>query len=454
MSGSTPEIAGARQGAGVPRDVPTDAVGSPFLGNPKLILFVLWLVMFVSGSQVMIIAPILPEIGEQLRIPERLLGTLVTADAVMVGLFAFVAGPVSDRVGRRRILLLGTSFLAVALATHALAVSYATLLMARAFAGAAGGILSGAAIAYVGDYFPYERRGWATGWVMSGMSFSQIVGIPVGTLLAARFGFRAPFLLFGLLIATTAILVWRGVPQPNVARNPSSLSPLGIFRSYVALLRRPEILAAAVIFFLMFGGNSLFLIFLPVWLTAELGASGGQIASMFFVGGLASVISGPRAGKLSDRIGRKKLIIGASLALSVAMGLAPFLIRGFTAAYVFFFVTMLLFSARIGPFQALNTALVSPQQRGALMSLTVGLGQLGFGIGSAFAGLLYERGGFVWNSTGAAASIAVVAWMVWQLLPEPELRHAGWSSGSGSVTIASPPRLVAAAPESAESVEV
>ncbi|RMH22138.1 MAG: MFS transporter, partial [Gemmatimonadetes bacterium] len=122
----------------------------------------------------MIISPLLPEIGRALSIDDAVLGTLVSAYSLMVGLFAILSGPVSDRIGRRRMLLLGAGTMTLALAAHQAVDSYASFLAVRVFAGIAGGMLSGAAVSYVGDYFPYERRGWATGWVMSGSAFGQI----------------------------------------------------------------------------------------------------------------------------------------------------------------------------------------------------------------------------------------------------------------------------------------
>ncbi|MFC2086035.1 MFS transporter, partial [Bacteroidota bacterium] len=117
-----------------------------------MVLFALWLLVFAASSQIMIISPILPRISEELAIPESLGGTLVTAYGVLLGIFALIVGPISDRIGRRRILLYGTGCMTAALTLHAVAVDYTSLLLVRALAGASGGILSGAAVSYVGDY--------------------------------------------------------------------------------------------------------------------------------------------------------------------------------------------------------------------------------------------------------------------------------------------------------------
>ena len=177
--------------------------------SPYVIVFTLWLLVFSSASQTMIIAPILPQIGDDLGIADAALGTLVSVYSLMVGIFAILSGPVSDRIGRRRILLVGCGAMTVALILHTLVSDYASFLTVRMFAGMAGGMLSGAAVSYIGDYFPYERRGWATGWVMSGSAFGQIVGIPIGIVLAGQWGFRAPFYIFAVTMAATILVVSR-----------------------------------------------------------------------------------------------------------------------------------------------------------------------------------------------------------------------------------------------------
>jgi predicted MFS family arabinose efflux permease len=391
--------------------------------HAHLVIFALWLMVFTSGSQVMLISPIFPRIREQLGMVEHALGTLVAVDALMLGLVALVAGPISDRVGRRRILLAGTGLMAAALGLHAFAFDYYSLLAARALAGAAGGVLSGAAVAYVGDYFPYRRRGWATGWVMTGMAFGHIIGIPAGTLIAGHFGFRAAYLAFGACMAATFLLVWRVVPQPDVAPERERLSVGGAWRTYRAMLRQGPIRSAVAVFALMFLGNSLFVIYLPTWLEAGIRASPGQVASLFLVGGVANVLTGPRAGRLSDRIGRRKVIIGASIGLALVVFSVPLLVRSYLAALVFFTLVMMLFAARVGPFQALLTQLVPGNRRGSLMSLTVGMGQLGFAGGGLLAAASYQRFGYQASTAASAIFVLLSTFIVWQGLPEPDPDH-------------------------------
>lgn len=387
--------------------------------SPYLIVFTLWLLVFSSASQTMIISPILPRIGDELDIADAALGTLVSAYALMVGIFAILAGPVSDRVGRRRILLLGSATMTVVLALHGLVQGYAGFLTVRVFAGMAGGMLSGAAVSYIGDYFPYNRRGWATGWVMSGAAVGQIVGIPLGIALSGRWGFRAPFLIFAVTMALTVALLWLRVPQPPVKRSEGRLSVARAARDYAALLRRAEVRWAATAFFAVFLSLALFVVYLPTWLERQVGLGPDQIAFMYLLGGVANVATGPQAGRISDRVGRRRIILLSCLGLFVTMSATPWVVSGAAVANAVFFVAMALTAMRISPFSALLTALVPDEQRGTLLSLSVAMGQMGMAVGGALAGPLYAGGGYAANAALASVSVLAMGLIVWYRLPEP-----------------------------------
>jgi predicted MFS family arabinose efflux permease len=414
--------------------------------GPFLIVFTLWLLVFSASSQIMIIAPILPLVGDELGIAEALLGTLVSAYSLMVGIFAVISGPFSDRIGRRRILIMGTGLMTLALAAHALVIGYFSFVAVRVLAGIAGGILSGAAVSYVGDYFPYERRGWATGWVMSGAAAGQIAGIPLGVVLAGALGFRTPFYLFAVTMAATFLLVILRIPQPDVSRSDGPVTLAGAAGEYMGMLRRREIAAAAAAFFLMFLGVSFYVVYLPTWLERDIGATANQIALLFLVGGVANVLVGPQAGRISDRIGRKGIILLSCIGLSILMVLTTPVIREVWMAFPFFFLVMALVAMRIGPFSALLTALVDGNRRGSLMSLTVALGQVGFALGGTLAGLLYASAGYASTTILAAVSILGMGLMVWFLVPEPKLRPHP-SEADGSAGVVEEPSAITAGPE-------
>ena len=370
----------------------------------------------------MIIAPILPEIGKALDTPVELLGNLITVYAVMVGVFAIIMGPFSDKIGRRKILLIGSGGMALFLYCHTLVVDFNSFLVIRAMAGMAGGVLSGAAVAYVGDYFPYEKRGWANGWTMSGIAVGQILGIPLGTFLADNFGFESPFLVFGIVMSLTFLLIYFKVPQPDVELHTDKLTVLSTLNKYLNLLKRKDVCYVALCYLLMFLSLSVFIIYFPTWLEDYFDSSLTTIGYIFAVGGIANVIAGPSSGKISDRIGRKNMIIASCLGLSVLMAGTTFFITDLYFAFILFPVAMILIAMRISPFQALSSELVKSNNRGTMMSLLVAIGQIGYGLGGTVAGPLYSLQGYASNTYFGAFAIFITAFVVWKFVPEPELR--------------------------------
>lgn len=375
--------------------------------------------VFSASSQVIVVAPILPRIGEELGVPLNLQGLLITAYAVFVGLSALVTGPVSDRIGRRRILLYGSAALSIALLLHAFAFDFVSLLVFRALAGIAGGMLSGGAVAFIGDFFPYERRGWANGWVMSGIAFGQIIGVPMGAVMADLLGFRWAFLMFALTMGIAAVVIWRILPQPNVELDRDRLSVRRSLERYRELFRRKDTAAAVAGYFFMFFSVGLYITFLPTWLEAELGVSGRAIASMFLIGGIANVLAGPIAGHASDKIGRKPLVVVSCIMMGFLMLLTTVVVTNLLLAYALFGAAMITVGMRISPLQSLLTALVPDNRRGLLMSLAVACGQIGVGIGSSAASVSYAAFGYFSNTAFGAVAIFLMAFLVYRLIPEP-----------------------------------
>lgn len=413
----------------------------------RQILSSLWLLMFAASSQVMVVAPLLSSIGEQLGVATSTLGNLMTVYATAVGVFALIAGPVSDRVGRRRVILCGSVLMTLALALHGVARDYASLLWFRGIAGVAGGLLSGAVVAFIGDSFPSERRGWANGWIMTGFAAGQILGVPLGVVLGAATDYRTPFVVLAAVCALATVCA--AIFLPQVPTRADRLTLLSILGGYLALLRRPSTSAAAATYAAVFFGIAAFMVFLPVWLESGLGFTAASVAVLYLVGGFGTVYAGPRAGALSDRIGRKTVILWASVGLIVTSLLMPVGV-GFATFVAFpaFLAVNVFLSARASAFQAMLTELVGTHERGSLMSLTTAAGQLGFASGAAAAGPTFASLGFDGNAALTAVAAALAAAFVWKFIPDPkpENLHAEAECPCNSLQIQ--PGLCGPTPES------
>src|SRR5690606_5274822 len=229
------------------------------------------------------------------------------------------------------------------------------------------------------------------------------------------------------------LLILTVVPQPDVEREAEPVSVLGALRRYRALLGERDVRVAATTYFLMYFGLGLLIVYLPQWLTAQFplevtlfgrpltlfGLPVAFIALRFFVGGAVSVLAGPKAGALSDTLGRKPLIRAACIGLAVVTAVLTYVVTVRWAAYPLYVAIMLLCAMRMAPLQALLTALVPARQRGTFLSLTIAVGQIGTGLGASLGGLLYADFGCRVNTFASAATVVLLALFVWKLLPEP-----------------------------------
>lgn len=385
--------------------------------RPAWAMAALWALNFTASAQFLIVTPMLPLIRDQLGVREDLLGLLVTSYAVGVGISALVSGPVSDRVGRRAVLLYGSAAMAVALLLHGLATSFEALLAVRLLAGCAGGLLASNSIAYVADAFPFAQRGRANGILASGFAAGQIFGIPAGTLLG-ELGYRLPFVAFGLCVGIAVALIFRFLPQPDVPRT-DRLTVRTTLEAFQRVFSRVPTAASVASYTVMFLGISLFITYLPTELAARFDASASAVSTLFVVGGVANLLVAPLAGALSDRVGKKVLVVGGSTAMGIMMILTPWLLFSFWAAYPLFFIVMVFVALRISPMQALVSSLVPANERGTLLALSFAVGQVGFGLGASLAGPLFLAYGF-WSTAvigGSAATLMAI--IVLFLIPEP-----------------------------------
>jgi MFS transporter, DHA1 family, inner membrane transport protein len=357
----------------------------------------------------MLVAPLLPRISVRLAVPEMHLGWLISGYAISLGIFTLFWGPVSDRMGRRRLLILASALMALVLFAHWWATTFPAMLLMRILSGAIAGALTTGTLAAVGDYIPPSHRGWATGWIISGFAAGQIFGVPAGAFLTGVLDDRLPFVLLGLVMAGSAWLTWRWVPR--LAPAPPITRAI-MMTDYRRHLTSPRLMAACGVGVCLFGGMGLFVPFFPLWMERTLMMSSQQVAWVFSVGGVAVVISSVLLGRLSDRIGRQGLIVVGSLGVGAFMLAAPLLTLWPGGAYLLFALIMGCAAARGSAFRALQTELVPPGELGRYLSLSAAFENMGYAAGSALSGWLYVVFGFSAVSAAAALSGIVVLVLV------------------------------------------
>jgi predicted MFS family arabinose efflux permease len=332
-------------------------------------------------------------------------GLLVAVYMVTAAATGFAMSFVVDRFDRRAMLLaLGAGFTLTTILT-ATAQGYAWLLVARATAGAFGGVLFATVLAIVGDAIPEGRRGRALGAVMSASSLASIVGIPLSLWLAAHFSWRAPFFANTLLCAAVFAAAFRTVPRIRAHMEAARGHAPGA--RLAAVFGEPNHLRAFGLTMALNFSGFLIVPFIAPYFIANVGITEAQLPVTYFFGGLAAFAFVRLAGRLTDLHGRRRVFTwiaaASTVAILVVTHLPPVPLWGAVAAQV---LLMSTFPGRFVPAMAILQGAVAPALRGSFMSFNAALQQLSAGIASFVAAAMVARG-----AGGELTGFGAVGWL-------------------------------------------
>ncbi len=356
----------------------------------RVILFCLAAVHFTAVVDFMVIMPLGPQLEKTLNLGPARFGMIVAAYTYAAGLAGLVATVTLDRFARRTAFL--TIFTGFILGTFAcgLANNYVTLLIARFLTGAFGGILGGIAMAIIGDVFPENRRGTATGLLMSAFAIASVAGVPLGLTLGLHYGWQAPFLALAVVCLPIFAMAARALPRlDDHLQHRSTEAPWERFR---AMFTHPNHLRAFLLTTaLMFGAFAVFPYMSP-YLVFNVGLRENQLPFVYIAGGALSLFGSPLIGRLADRHGKLRVFryvvpINAALFLTLTM-LPPVPVAVAVA------LTGLLMVSNVGrmvPAMALITSSVEPRHRGGFMGANAAVQHMAAGLGTSAAAMILAQ---------------------------------------------------------------
>ncbi len=382
-------------------------------GNNRLIA-VLFGVMFVAVADNQMISPLLPDLMTAFDMGAGRAGLLVSVYAIAAAVVSFVVGPLSDRTGRRKMLIAALIVFTAATLLCGLAWNYASLVAFRAVTGAAAGTLSLNITACIGDHFPYRRRGAAMGLVMSGYFAAMILGVPAGAFVADSWSWRWAFGVF----AGAGLLLWVPALAVIPSRVPAvrDVSVIEMIKGYRRFLARTGPLAVIAASFLVSASTVGFITYVGTWLRDAYGLTTDLIGMVFLFSGLGALLGSPLAGHLSDRVGKRGIVVGSGLAMAVLLAGIPWIDDLLPVVFAGFILTGIAGAFRHAPLQALVTAMATDEERGALIALKNTVAEIGIAGGTTLCGVLYVAFGYpsVGAACGvmaAAASIVILVWV-------------------------------------------
>ncbi|MGO8818129.1 MAG: MFS transporter [Terriglobia bacterium] len=383
----------------------------------SLVIANLFLLLFLGLADNQMIAALLPSLVKSLGISVSTAGLLVVVYSLAAAVAAFFSGTLSDHYGRRRFLLAGVAFFAVASFASARSRTLNELMLARALTGLAAGTLSTCSITFAADWFPYNVRGRAIGLISAAYFAAPILGVPIAAQIADHFGWRDAFLFFaGLAVATTGATL--RLPRERLNPRPSTEKLRDAAEAYRSFLARRDTAAALVIAFLVSGGLVGFLTYIGAWLNSSFGLPTRTIGWVFMLGGIVAVGSAPLGGIFSDRWGKRGVSIASNILLAVAVACVPLVPWGVGLLGVFALASLGA-AFRQGPLTALMTEMVPSAQRGSFIALRNISSQVGIGATAYVGGLLFQRTGYAAVTTLCAVMTGVVVLLLATHIVEP-----------------------------------
>ena len=341
----------------------------------------------------MIMMPLGPQLIRVLHIDTHQFGLLLSSYTLTAAASSLLAATYIDRFDRRKLMLTLYALFIIATLCCGLAPNYTALLIARAMAGAFGGILGALVQTMVADVIPFERRGKAMGTVMTAFSMSTVAGVPLGLLLASTFadiGWRAPFLFIVLLASIFWLIGYKLLPNLTAHLNNQRVG--NVFQQLFAVTKEPShLFAFAFIALIMMAGFTV-IPYIPIYLTSNVGMTESFITVIYLCGGAATFFTSQLIGRMSDKHGKLKMFRWVALASFIPLLITTHL---YPIAWWLVLINSTLFfilvPGRMVPGMAMVSAVPAAQVRGTFMSLVSSVQMLSSGLATLVAGLIITR---------------------------------------------------------------
>jgi predicted MFS family arabinose efflux permease len=352
-----------------------------------------------------------PALGRGLGVPLTSVTSLLAAGQA-TGLFGLISGPLTDRAGRRRMMLAGCAMLAGGMLVGGVLSVYWAIGLALFLAGLGKVFFDPALQSYIGDWVPYERRGRAFGLSEFAWAGSLLVGVPLVALLISRLGWRSPFFLLGGagLLGAAAVMVW--FPRDPPA-GPRSDIAAGLWRAWRRVSQEPAALYTLAFGFLVGGANQILFVVYGVWLEDAYGLSIVALGAASLILGFAELAGEGLMASIADRVGLRRAVMAGTVALVLSYVLLPALGRTLVGAVAGLFIVFLCFEFTVVTTSSFVIEIL-PGERATMLSSLMAASSLGRVIGVVVGGLVWLAGGLVANALFAAvivgAALACLAW--------------------------------------------
>ena len=269
-------------------------------------------VMFLIGSDTFVVAPLLPSLAKAYDVSTTQSGWLVSIYAIGYALTGLVSGPISDRGNRRIILTLGMVVFALATVACAVSPGFWTMFTFRFVTGGAAAVAAPQVWAMIPALVgPDQKRILRVmGYTTAGLSIAQVVGVPLGSLLAI-IDWRIIFPIIGVCSLALTVTLWHQIPDLHPTATAKKVPYLTLLHAPQAFTRFLSYLLYTLAFFTVFT-------YAPTWLEDGLGTSKVTVALIVLTGGIGNTIGSLFGVRLTGRMTPVRAIYLSATVMGIA----------------------------------------------------------------------------------------------------------------------------------------
>jgi DHA1 family tetracycline resistance protein-like MFS transporter len=356
-------------------------------------LIVIFTTVFIDLVGFGIVIPVLPFYAEgtAFNATPRTVGLLFASYSVMQLIFSPILGGLSDKHGRRPVLLLSIIGTGIGFLILGLAKTITMLFIGRILDGITGGNIS-TAQAYIADITTEENRAKGMGLIGAAFGLGFIFGPAIGGILS-RWGIHVPFFFAAALCFANAMLLYFTLPETVTADHPAkNLAGARSLRQVGRALKQPKLAFVLVIYFLFIVAFSIMTTSFSLYTMFRFGYDAQHTGYLFaYVGLIAVIIQGGLIGRLVKRFGELPLVIVGALCFAISLFAVPFVgpaAGGLAGLLIGGGVFSMGNSLATPALTSLASKSVGPAQQGVVLGVTQSTASLARAVGPSLAALL------------------------------------------------------------------
>ena len=357
-------------------------------------LVVIFTTVFIDLVGFGIVIPVLPFYAEgtAFNATPRTVGLLFASYSIMQLIFSPVLGGLSDKHGRRPVLLLSIIGTGIGFLILGFAKTLFMLFLGRILDGITGGNIS-TAQAYIADITTEENRAKGMGLIGAAFGLGFIFGPAIGGILS-RWGIHVPFIFAAVLCFANAMLLYFTLPETVTPDHPAKNSAARgrSLRQVMLSLKQPRLAFVLVISFLFIVAFSIMTTAFSLYTMFRFGYDAQHTGYLFaYVGLIAVIIQGGLIGRLVKRFGELPLVIVGALCFAISLFAVPFVgpaAGGLAALLVGGGVFSMGNSLATPALTSLASKSAGPAQQGVVLGVTQSTASLARAVGPSLAAIL------------------------------------------------------------------